>query len=58
MQPLLLPGLPNTADGLLHLYRTALWRWAWDDGVFWPCWHTLLYRGYGYPLFNFYASLF
>ncbi|MCX7669946.1 MAG: 6-pyruvoyl-tetrahydropterin synthase-related protein [Anaerolineae bacterium] len=56
-QPLLAAGIPNTADGLLHLYRSALWRWAWDEGVFWPRWHTMLYTGYGYPLFNFYAPL-
>ncbi|MDW8102631.1 MAG: 6-pyruvoyl-tetrahydropterin synthase-related protein [Anaerolineae bacterium] len=49
------PGLPNTADGLLHFFRSALWRWSWDEGVLWPRWHTLLYYGYGYPLFNFYA---
>ncbi|RLC82562.1 MAG: hypothetical protein DRI61_01950 [Chloroflexi bacterium] len=57
IQPLGAPGLPNTADGLLHLFRSALWRWAWDDGVLWPRWHTMLYQGYGYPLFNFYAPL-
>ncbi len=55
--PLLAPGLPNTADGMLHLVRSVLWRWAWDEGVGWPRWHTLLYQGYGYPLFNFYAPL-
>jgi hypothetical protein len=57
VEPLLKPGLPNTADGLLHFFRSALWRWAWDDGILWPRWHTLLYHGYGYPLFNFYAPL-
>lgn len=51
--PMLRPGIPNTADGLLHLYRSALWRWAWDEGVIWPQWHTLLYYGYGYPVFKF-----
>ncbi|MGH2541862.1 MAG: hypothetical protein ACRDIB_03640, partial [Ardenticatenaceae bacterium] len=52
-QPFLATGFPNTADGLLHTYRAALWRWAWNDGIFWPRWHTLLYSGYGYPLGNF-----
>jgi len=28
VEPLLKPGLPNTADGLLHFFRSALWRWA------------------------------
>lgn len=57
MEPMFKPGLPNTADGLLHFFRSALWRWSWDEGVLWPRWHTLLYHGYGYPLFNFYAPL-
>ncbi len=55
--PLLARGVPNTADGMLHLYRLALWSDAWAQGVFWPRWHTALYQGYGYPLFNFYAPL-
>ncbi len=55
--PLWARGLPNTADGMLHLYRSALWFDAWQQGVFWPRWHTALYFGYGYPLFNFYAPL-
>lgn len=50
-------GVPNTADGLLHLYRTVLWSDAWASGDFWPRWHTLLYQGWGYPLFDFYAPL-
>ncbi len=50
--PMFRAGMPNTADGLLHLYRSALWRWAWNDGVIWPRWHTLLYHGYGYPVFD------
>ncbi len=57
VEPLFSPGLPNTADGLLHFFRSALWRWSWDEGIFWPRWHTMLYYGYGYPLFNFYAPL-
>ena len=52
-QPLLAAGLPNTSDGQLHLYRAALYRWSWADGVWWPRWHTLLHQGYGYPLMNF-----
>ena len=56
-QPLLAPGLPRAPDAALHYYRAVLWRVAWDQGVFWPRWDTLLYQGYGYPLFNFYAPL-
>lgn len=55
--PLLARGVPNTADGMLHLHRLALWSDAWAQGVFWPRWDTALYQGYGYPLFNFYAPL-
>jgi hypothetical protein len=55
--PLLARGIPNTADGLLHLYRVAAWNDAWADGVWYPRWHTALYQGYGFPLFNFYAPL-
>ena len=51
-------GLPLTADGTLHFQRILLWRWAWQDGVWWPRWHTLLARGYGYPLFTFAPPLF
>ncbi len=55
--PLFAPGVPAAPDGLLHLYRSALWRWAADAGVWWPRWDTTLYHGWGYPLFNFYAPL-
>ncbi len=55
--PLPARGVPNTADGMLHLYRAALWSDAWAQGVFWPRWHTALYQGFGYPLFNFYAPM-
>ena len=52
-QPFLSTGLPNTADGILHVFRSALWRWAWNDGILWPRWSTLLYQGYGYPVLHF-----
>lgn len=55
--PLWTQGIPNTADGMLHLFRTALWSDAWSQGDFWPRWHSALYGGLGYPLFNFYAPL-
>jgi len=32
--PLLQPGLPNTADGALHLYRTVELDQCWQDGVY------------------------
>jgi uncharacterized membrane protein len=55
--PFVQAGLPQAPDGILHFYRAALWRWAWDDGVLWPRWHTLLYQGYGYPALSFSAPL-
>jgi len=55
--PLLQPGLPNTADGALHLYRTVELDQCWQDGVYYPRWAPNLFLGYGYPIFNFYAPL-
>lgn len=55
--PFFAAGMPNTADGMLHLYRSVLWNDAWQDGILYPRWHTALYMGYGFPLFNFYAPL-
>ncbi len=57
--PLLLnAGLPNTADGVLHLYRTVELDRAWRDGVFYPRIAPDFAYGYGYPIFNYYAPLF
>ena len=56
--PLFQPGLPAAPDAVLHFFRTALWRWAWADGVMWPRWHTLLYQGYGYPALSFNGPFF
>jgi hypothetical protein len=55
--PLYARGLPQAPDAVLHFYRAVVWRSAWDAGVVWPRWHTALYQGYGYPLFNFYGPL-
>jgi len=57
LYPLLQPGLPNTADGALHLYRTVELDQCWQDGVYYPRWAPNLFLGYGYPIFNFYAPL-
>jgi hypothetical protein len=56
-QPLLARGIPQAPDALLHFYRSALWRWAWDSGALWPRWQTLAFQGYGYPVFNYQAPL-
>ena len=59
MLPLLLnAGLPNTADGVLHLYRTFELDRAWREGVFYPRIAPDFAYGYGYPIFNYYAPLF
>jgi hypothetical protein len=56
-QPLLARGLPQAPDALIHFYRGALWRWAWDGGALWPRWQTLAFQGYGYPVLSFQAPL-
>ena len=56
-QPLLARGIPQAPDALLHFYRAALWRWAWDGGALWPRWHTLAFQGYGYPVLSYQAPL-
>jgi hypothetical protein len=59
MLPMLLnAGLPNTADGVLHLYRTFELDRAWRDGVLYPRIAPDFAYGYGYPIFNYYAPLF
>jgi hypothetical protein len=55
--PLLQPGLPNTADGAVHLYRAVELYRCWQDGVYYPRWAPDLFLGYGYPLYNFIAPL-
>ena len=55
--PLLARGLPQAPDIVLHYYRAALWRWAWNDGALWPRWDTLLFQGYGYPALSFNGPL-
>ncbi|MBI5876292.1 MAG: hypothetical protein HZB53_01470 [Chloroflexi bacterium] len=59
IQPLVLNGgLPNTADGALHLFRTFELARAWADGVLYPRIAPDFAYGYGYPIFNYYAPLF
>jgi hypothetical protein len=51
-------GLPNTADGALHVYRTFELDRAWHDGVAYPRIAPDFAYGYGYAIFNYYAPLF
>jgi hypothetical protein len=51
------PGLPRQTDTELHVYRAAELGHTLRAGVFYPRWAPDLYYGYGYPIFNYYASL-
>ncbi|NPV09156.1 MAG: hypothetical protein HPY83_14500 [Anaerolineae bacterium] len=51
------PGLPNTADGPLHLFRALELRWAWEQGVLYPRWAPHFAYGLGYPIFNYVPPL-
>lgn len=55
--PLLGPGLPQTADGMLHLYRAFGLHRALDAGILYPRVVPDFLFGYGYPLFNYYPPL-
>ena len=47
--------LPKSVDGMLHLLRVIALDHYFRHGVAYPRWTPLLARGYGYPVFNFYA---
>ncbi|MCL4831669.1 MAG: hypothetical protein KJZ86_04480 [Caldilineaceae bacterium] len=51
-------GLPNSADGPLHLHRVAAMARAFEAGLFWPRWFPELYGGLGAPTFHYYSPLF
>jgi uncharacterized membrane protein len=53
---LLRAGLPNTADGVVHLYRTWEVLRLWGTGTWYPRWAPDFYFGYGYPFFLFYPA--
>jgi hypothetical protein len=46
-------GLPNTADGPVHLMRQVELNQAWQDGILYPRWAPDLAYGYGMPLFHY-----
>jgi hypothetical protein len=52
------PGLPNSADGILHLHRSAAVARSWAAGVLWPRWFPDVYQGLGAPTFHYYSPLF
>ncbi len=56
--PFLLPNAPRTNDLPAHLFRTFFFIRAVEWGGVWPRWSPDLVYGYGYPVFNFFPSLF
>jgi hypothetical protein len=52
---ILRPGMPNTADGQVHLLRALEASRLLRAGVLYPRWAPDFYLGYGYPFFNYYA---
>ena len=50
-------GLPNTSDGVLHLFRSLELVSAWQQGVLYPRWAPDFAFGYGYPIFNYVPPL-
>ena len=55
--PLLKGSLPQTADGIIHLYRLVELDNLFQHGVLFSRWAPDLVYGLGLPLFNFYAPL-
>ena len=55
--PLLKGSLPQTADGIIHLYRLVELDNLFQHGVLFSRWAPDLIYGLGLPLFNFYALL-
>ena len=56
--PYFLPGVPRTNDLTPHLMRVLFWGEAVSYSGLWPRWSAELVYGYGYPVFNFFPSLF
>ncbi len=52
------PGIPNSADGILHLHRTAAVVRSFAQGEFWPRWLPDVYQGLGAPTLHYYSPLF
>lgn len=57
VHPLTFGAMPDTADGLLHLYRLVALDNAIQHGDLWPRYVPGLLFGYGAPVFNYYAPL-
>ncbi|PJF20505.1 MAG: hypothetical protein CUN56_15830, partial [Phototrophicales bacterium] len=58
IQPFTLNQMPETADGLLHLYRTAAVDYSLKvENPLWSRYTTGIVYGYGAPLFNYFPPL-
>lgn len=58
LQPFTLNQMPETADGLLHLYRTAAVDYSLKvENPLWSRYTTSVVYGYGAPLFNYFPPL-
>ncbi|MGQ9680999.1 MAG: hypothetical protein ACUVX9_00525 [Anaerolineae bacterium] len=57
-QPILVTGrLPQGHDALFHLHRVIQLDALLREGIVFSRWAPDLARGFGYPLFNYYAPL-
>jgi len=50
-------GLPQSADGALHLLRLVVLDSHIAAGVLYPRWAPELFLGFGYPVFSFYGPV-
>lgn len=50
-------SLPQETDAELHIFRLAELSYLIKHGEFYPRWAPNFFRGYGYPIFNYYAPL-
>jgi hypothetical protein len=58
IQPFTLNKMPETADGILHLYRVAATDYSLKvDNPLWMRYSTGIVYGYGAPLFNYFPPL-
>ena len=48
-------GIPHTADGHFHVYRSAAMQRAFEQGVVWPRWFPNSSHGRGAPTFHYYG---
>lgn len=55
--PLLEPGLPETHDAWLHIFRAVQLEACLAEGDWYPRWAPDFAQGLGYPIFNYYAPL-